>query len=199
MNIQVYVRNVWRFTRYNYVDLDLIVNVSNVRVRLRRDNVRRFNGCLLVVIANYICYNNLMKTKAGAVIIDLLPSVVRDIYANMRSLAQPELTIFQFRVLKKLWVKPCTNNDLAAWAGINKATMSRALTTLQKRGLIERKTDEKDRRGNNIFLTQKGEKKIKAISQVVSSMISEKIEKIDILEQKQLLKGLTILKKVFNK
>ncbi|OGF47657.1 MAG: hypothetical protein A2452_03240 [Candidatus Firestonebacteria bacterium RIFOXYC2_FULL_39_67] len=154
---------------------------------------------LLVVIANYICYNNRMKRKAGGIIIELLPSVVRDIYSNMRSLAQPELTVFQFRILSRLFVCSRTNNELALWAGINKATMSRALTTLQKQGLIEKKTDKTDRRGNFVSLTTTGKKKYKAIKIVVGNIISEKIEKIDTKKQKQLLKGLEVLKEVFNK
>ncbi|OGF45863.1 MAG: hypothetical protein A2231_07050 [Candidatus Firestonebacteria bacterium RIFOXYA2_FULL_40_8] len=140
-----------------------------------------------------------MKRKVGGIIIELLPSVVRDFYTEMRSLAQPELTVFQFRILSKLFVSSRTNNELALWAGINKATMSRALTTLQKRGLINRKTDKKDRRGNFIFLTEAGKKKYKAISGVVGNMISDKIDKIDTRKQKQLLKGLEVLKEVFNK
>src|SRR3989339_146058 len=154
---------------------------------------------LLVVIANYICYNNRMKRKAGGIIIELLPSVVRDIYSNMRSLAQPELTVFQFRILSRLFVCSRTNNELALWAGINKATMSRALTTLQKQGLIEKKTDKTDRRGKFVSLTTTGKKKYKAIKIVVGNIISEKIEKIDTKKQKQLLKGLEVLKEVFNK
>ncbi len=130
---------------------------------------------------------------------ELLPSVVRDIYTNMRALAQPELTVFQFRILSKLYAGTRSNSELALWAGINKSTMSRALTTLQKRGLISRKIDKADRRGNFIFLTVKGKNKYKAISSVVGAMLTEKIDKIGGRKQKLLLKGLEVLKEVFSK
>ena len=140
-----------------------------------------------------------MKRKTGAIIIELLPSVVRDIFTNMRTLDQPELTVFQFRILSKLFISPRTNNELALWAGINKATMSRALSTLEKQKLLIKKTDETDRRGNFISITPKGARKYKAIRLVVSEMISEKIKNIDSVKQKQLLKGLEVLREVFNK
>ena len=133
------------------------------------------------------------------IIIELLPSVVRDIYTNMRALAQPELTVFQFRILSKLYTGPRTNNELALWAGINKATMSRALTTLEKQNLVARKMDRADRRGNFIFITATGKNKYKAISRVVGNIISAKIDKISVQKQKQLLKGLEVLRKVFSK
>jgi len=140
-----------------------------------------------------------MKRAIGTIIIELLPSVTREIYASMRSLAQPELTVFQFRILKKLFLSPGTNNELAQWAGINKATMSRALATLEKRGLIERKTDEKDRRGNYIYLTPLGKIRFKTIRKIVGAMISKKAERINMRKQKELIKGLEVLKEVFNK
>src|SRR3989339_1129904 len=127
-----------------------------------------------------------MKRKTGAIIIELLPSVVREIYSQMRTLAQPELTVFQFRILSKLFISPRTNNELALWAGINKATMSRALSTLEKQKLLIKRTDETDRRGNFISITPEGARKYKAIRLVVSEMISEKIKNIDSVKQKQL-------------
>ena len=117
----------------------------------------------------------------------------------MRTLAQPELTVFQFRILSKLFISPRTNNELALWAGINKATMSRALSTLEKQKLLIKRTDETDRRGNFISITPEGARKYKAIRLVVSEMISEKIKNIDSVKQKQLLKGLEVLREVFNK
>lgn len=140
-----------------------------------------------------------MKRKAGEIIIELLPSVVREIYTDMRSLAHPEFTVFQFRVLSKLFVKPSSNTELAQWAGINKATMSRALTALQKKGLIAKKNNRGDRRSNCVVLTGQGEKKYKKIRKMVSDKISGKFEKIEQNKQKRLINGLDILREVFRK
>jgi DNA-binding MarR family transcriptional regulator len=140
-----------------------------------------------------------MTEKASALIIELIPAVTRDIRQDMRKIAQPELTILQLRVLSKVSHCRPTNNQLAAWAGISKATMSRVIATMVRKGLLGKETCIKDRRGSFIYLKPAGRKKYRAIEGRVRTIISGKLEKTGKRELKELMRGLAVLKAVFKK
>jgi len=144
-------------------------------------------------------YNPAMEKKAGALIIDIVPAVTRDIRTHMRSFAQPKLTILQLKILSRVSHTPFTNNQLAVWAGISKATMSRAVSTMIKKGWLARKICEKDKREAYIILTASGKAQYESIEGSVREIVSEKVGRISREKQAELVKGLNILKEVFNK
>ena len=140
-----------------------------------------------------------MENKAGALIIDLVPAVTRDIRSHMRNFAQPKLTILQLKILSRASHTNFTNNELALWAGISKATMSRAISTMIKKGWLTRKPCREDKREAYIILTASGKAQYKSIEGSVTEIISEKVKKISREKQAELIKGLNILREVFGK
>lgn len=139
----------------------------------------------------------MMHNKTSSEILDVIPFVMRKIRKEMRGLAQPELTILQFRVLSRLFCGPKTNQFLADWIGISKATMSRAVSSMVKRGLIVKHPTKDDKRETLLVLTSKGTRKYEKIKEGVRREISKKLKKISRDKQLKVIKGLSILKEIF--
>lgn len=68
-----------------------------------------------------------------------------------------EITAEQFRLLMMLWLEDGRNQqDLADLYGKDKTSIARMLQTMERHGLITRVPDEKDKRNNLLFITEKG-------------------------------------------
>lgn len=68
------------------------------------------------------------------------------------------ITAEQYGVLKQLWLQEGqTQLDLACKTSKDKPSITRLLNNLEKKGLIERKVNDDDKRCNKIYLTSKGE------------------------------------------
>lgn len=68
-----------------------------------------------------------------------------------------EITAEQFRLLMMLWVEDGRNQqDLADEYGKDKTSIARMLQTMERQHLITRVPDEKDKRNNLIYITQRG-------------------------------------------
>lgn len=101
--------------------------------------------------------------KISSQILEVVPLAMRSIRSEMRGLAQPELSVAQFRILARLEFKPHSNKDLAEWVGVSTAAMSRTIDTLVKRGFVQRHIPKHDRREVVLTLTVKGKKKFQSI------------------------------------
>src|SRR5580692_10311368 len=108
-------------------------------------------------------------------ILEVLPPTMREIRNDMRWLAQPELTVAQFRVLTRLDAFPHTNKQLAEWMGISAASMCRTLDVLVKRGYVTRRPAQDDRREVNLALTAKGKSRFGGIELATRRMLQEKL------------------------
>jgi DNA-binding MarR family transcriptional regulator len=74
-------------------------------------------------------------------------------------LADEDLTWTAFVVLWVVWIwEPIETRDIAAEAGVSKATLSGVLTTLEARGLVRRKRSTTDGRLVLVNLTARGRK-----------------------------------------
>lgn len=68
-----------------------------------------------------------------------------------------EITAEQFRLLMMLWIEDGRNQqDLADEYGKDKTSIARMLHAMEKHGLITRVPDEKDKRNNLLYITEKG-------------------------------------------
>lgn len=68
-----------------------------------------------------------------------------------------EITAEQFRLLMMLWLEDGRNQqDLADLYGKDKTSIARMLQTMERHGLIVRVPDEKDKRNNLLYITQRG-------------------------------------------
>lgn len=72
-------------------------------------------------------------------------------------LAKHDVSFGQFVHLEQLWVEDgLTQTDLSHRIGIETASSTSILDQLEKRGLIERRRNDRDRRKINVFLTDSG-------------------------------------------
>ena len=84
-----------------------------------------------------------------------------------------ELTREQWSVLAVLWKNDgCSQQVIADETSRDKPSVTRLIDNLVKEGYVERRNDEKDRRLNLIFLTEKG----KEIEASVLDSVNETIE-----------------------
>jgi DNA-binding MarR family transcriptional regulator len=94
---------------------------------------------------------------------DALSNLYRAAHAVRNHLTQTvlrpyDLTWTGFVVLWVAWIwDGLETRQVAEHVGISKATLTGVMTTLETRGWVERRTDDKDRRRVRLFLTEKGE------------------------------------------
>ena len=105
-----------------------------------------------------------------------------------------EITIDYWVILNYLWTKDgWIQTELARMSGKDNASMTRMLDGMQKKGLIERKADENDRRAQRIFLTEKGRSLEKPLKKIASENVSKGLKNIssqDVQELKRILEAI---------
>jgi DNA-binding MarR family transcriptional regulator len=85
-------------------------------------------------------------------------------HLESKVLAADRLSWTSFVVLWVLWVwGEMESRDLAAAVGISRPTSTGVVTTLERRGLVQRKRNEADGRMVRVSLTSEGLKKIQAL------------------------------------
>ncbi len=98
-----------------------------------------------------------------------------------------QLTTSQFGVLEALYhLGPMCQRDIAKKILKSTANLTTVIDNLEKRGLVKRERDEKDRRYFNVILTKKGEKLIRKIFPSHANGIVSAMENLTKSEQKQL-------------
>ncbi len=132
------------------------------------------------------------------ILLEVIPIAMRKIRAEMRGLAQPELSVAQFRILARLDLKPHSNKELAEWVGVSTAAMSRTVDVLVKRGLIQRKSTRSDRREVELTLTHAGKKKFNTIKAATRRKLVEKLRPLGAGERSKLNDGLALLSEIFH-
>jgi DNA-binding MarR family transcriptional regulator len=124
---------------------------------------------------------------------------MRSIRQEMRRLAQPELTVAQFRILTRLDLSPHTNKQLSEWMGISASTLCRTIDVLVKHGYVARRSARADRREVSLLLTVKGKRKYDSIEQATRKMLREKLSVLSAKDREDLRTGLVLIRKVFLK
>lgn len=136
--------------------------------------------------------------KLSSEMIEVIPTVMRAIRSDMRGVASPELSVAQFRILARLARESHSNKELAEWAGVSTAAMSRTIEVLVGRGYVLRKTAENDRREVVLGLSTAGKKKYETIKGITKLKLIPKLEKRSNAEIKILNDALLILLEIFD-
>jgi len=106
------------------------------------------------------------------------------------------VTVEQFSVLALLWYKEGLNQqEIASGLNRDKTTITRILQNMQKRNLVVKVPDQLDRRGNLIYLTEKGKTLQDDMVQSSGQVYIQAINGIDDKELGRCLKVLTRIKK----
>jgi DNA-binding MarR family transcriptional regulator len=119
-----------------------------------------------------------IDARVAQEIIDTLPAFMHWFRSEMRKLARPALTIAQLRILTKLYQSPKTMTELIEIQGVSAPAISKMITTLEKRDLVERVQINKDRRLVGIQLTQKGRNIYLSIQSQVQKIIEMKVSEL---------------------
>ena len=87
-----------------------------------------------------------------------------------------DVTPEQWAVLIRLWEQDGrTQNELAADTFRDRPTMSRILDVMENAGIVERRSDETDRRARCIHLTKKGRELKKKLVPVVERIVQRMV------------------------
>lgn len=86
-------------------------------------------------------------------------------------LEEYDITPAQYGVLSCLWdVEFSTPKQIAEELCLEMSTISGVLDRMQKKGLIERAANEKDRRGIRVLVTEKGKELKNPVTQIVEDV-----------------------------
>ena len=81
-------------------------------------------------------------------------------------------------------------NDLAFITDRDKTSLTRLISTMERKGLLNRKTCESDKRVNNVFITQKGLEETKMAFPLIINEIDNIQQKINAKEIETTIKVL---------
>lgn len=106
-------------------------------------------------------------------------SINRQLSNNLKSSGN-KITSEQYGVMKQLWLEEGqTQLDLACKTSKDKPGITRLLNNLEKKGLIERKVNENDKRCNKIYLTKVGREMQQIALSIGEKTIREAISSVD--------------------
>lgn len=86
-------------------------------------------------------------------------------------------------------------NSIVLNTGLNKVKVNRLINNLEEKKIVKRDTCEKDKRFNNIILTEKGNICYDKIAPLASSVIQNALNELKYNEKEQ---GIVFLKNMFN-
>ena len=84
-------------------------------------------------------------------------------------------------------------NDLALVTERDKTSLARLIATMERKNLVRREINTKDKRVNNVFITQKGSQKLSDTMPILKYLVSEMQQGIP---KKDITRTIEILKKV---
>jgi putative acetyltransferase len=82
--------------------------------------------------------------------------------------------------------------ELAARLNLDKSTMSRAISTLERAGLVRAVRDGDDRRKRPLRLTAAGRKRLAAMNRIAASQVQAALELLDTAERRTVLDGMAL-------
>lgn len=139
------------------------------------------------------------ETNSAKLLMEAIPLTMRAIRMEMRRVAGAEFTVPQYRLLLRVSREPGSNQDLAEWMGVRPPTMSKMVDALVDRGLLTREARMagRDRRLIEIRVTELGRSKSDRVRSVVLKHFEKQILGMSKREKKNLVVGLSLLKKHF--
>ncbi len=119
--------------------------------------------------------------------------------ASIRAVAAEKfkLTVEQFQVLRRIRRGVDSVSALAEANRTSRSSVSKAVETLVRHGLVSRSQNAADRRQVPLALTAEGERVLAVIFEEAEVWLAEKFQPLDPQEREQVLAGMAVLQKVF--
>lgn len=85
--------------------------------------------------------------------------------------------------------------EVALAVGMDITTFSRQIGTLEKKGLVFKKPNDKDRRIYILSLTDKGEEVIKTINRIIAVKMEQSLSSMNDFERETVIRSMHVLEK----
>lgn len=130
-------------------------------------------------------------------LLEAIPLFMARLRTEMRSSVPSDLSVPHFRILGSIIRGKTLINEIAQYHGVSQPSMSRSVSSLVKRGFIERSHETADRRQSLLRLTKKGLVLFYKIKAATENRLSKKLSLLDAKRRKALLRGLDELESLF--
>ena len=131
-------------------------------------------------------------------ILEVVPSIMRAIRAEMRSRHTPDLSVPQFRVLTFLNRHPGSSlSEVADHIGLTPPSMSKIIDGLVARHLITRQDALDDRRRVHLVLTELGKTLLEAAYKDTRARLAEMIAGLNPAQYAAILESMETLRPIF--
>jgi len=138
------------------------------------------------------------QSECAAVVVEVVPTVMRHLRANIRSQKTLQFTIPQFRVLTYLHHNgQATLSELATSQGVSLPTMSKLVGSLVQRKLVAREGHGDDRRKLKLQLSTEGQRAHDSTLENTRDYVAARIADLTVDQQDAILNGLILLLGVF--
>lgn len=137
------------------------------------------------------------ETTIAKRLLEVIPSSMSRVRAEIRSCVPRELSVPHFRILGSIMRGRTLISEIARHHGVSQPSMSRSVDALVKRGFIERIPGARDRRQAPLRLTKKGVVIFNKITRAAEIKLSHKVSRLNTKSHEALLQGLIELERLF--
>lgn len=134
--------------------------------------------------------------QVAAEFLEIIPLVMRVVSADLRQ-TEDALHPANFRLLGMLSKRDWSLGDLAEKQAVSGPTMSRAITALERRGLVVRRRSEADRRIVRVAITREGRAVLDDVHRQMVDRLAEVIAPLSEESRSTMCAGLRLLREVF--
>lgn len=107
-----------------------------------------------------------------------------------------EVSIVQSSILQEIAMLTMPSmQEVALAVGMDITTFSRQIGTLEKKGLVFKKPNDKDRRIYILSLTDKGEEVIKTINRIIAVKMEQSLSSMNDFERETVIRSMHVLEK----
>jgi DNA-binding MarR family transcriptional regulator len=133
--------------------------------------------------------------ETARLLLDVVMLVMRTVAADMRRSPRP-LAPPQMGILMRIAAGPCTMSELARFQAVSLPTISKSVDMLVRRGWLERRIDQDDRRQTMTRLTPSGKRMLAHITQRTERQVTRTLAPLTPPEREELVSTLNILRRV---
>lgn len=113
-----------------------------------------------------------------------------------RRMGKLGLTRSQWTVLVRLgWQPGCSQSELAEMLEVEKATAGRLIDRLEEEGLLERRSDDTDRRIKRIYMTERGQSVHDTIVPFGAALVEEELTDLTAAERETFIHLMNVVKR----
>ncbi|MGA2309918.1 MAG: MarR family transcriptional regulator [Candidatus Bathyarchaeia archaeon] len=131
-------------------------------------------------------------------LLEVVPTVMRDIRSEMRSRRSPELTVPQFRTLAFVNRKEGPSlSEVADHMGLTPPSTCRLVDGLIARGMMTRQGHPTDRRRVRLTVTPRGHRVLEASRRGALAYLADKLDGVTADDRAVIVKAMEVLRSVF--